>query len=256
VESRIEANILLMTATITPPPGARALARTDPVARLRDYISALRFYLSLGAPLERIVFCENSGSDIEPLRSLARQLGADDRVEFLVFNGLDFPPEYGRAYGELRLVRHAMGHSRLIREAGEMAVIWKVTGRYIVRNLQRIVATRPAGVDLYFNARRWPRRWIDLYLLAWTPAGYARGIDGLREVVREDADLISAETKVWDLLVDHPDPTLRTRPRLAIEPRIEGVRGVDNHAYQRSAKDEVKRLLRSAARVMIPWLWI
>jgi hypothetical protein len=41
------------------------------------------------------------------------------RVVFVVFDGWDHPPEYGRGYGEFRLIDHAMGHSRRLRQLGQ-----------------------------------------------------------------------------------------------------------------------------------------
>jgi hypothetical protein len=40
-------NVLLLTATVTPPPGVPSLQRTNPAERLRDYEEALSFYLPL-----------------------------------------------------------------------------------------------------------------------------------------------------------------------------------------------------------------
>src|SRR3954471_4308953 len=73
--------VLILTATITPPPGVPILARTDPQLRLQDYIDALKFYLAVpNHVLDRIIFAENSGSDLSKLRALAEE--SDKRVEF------------------------------------------------------------------------------------------------------------------------------------------------------------------------------
>ena len=81
-------HILLMTATITPH-NAPNLVRTDPVARLKDYEAALRFYLDLiDCPLYGIVFVENSDSDVTTLRKLVANRGLADRVEFLCNYGV------------------------------------------------------------------------------------------------------------------------------------------------------------------------
>ena len=97
-------NVLLLTATITPPAGVPLLARTDPKARLQDYEKGLQFYLQfINKGIDAIVFAENSNSDVSTLKNIVTQSGLQDAVEFLVFGGLDYPPSYGRAYGNLNL---------------------------------------------------------------------------------------------------------------------------------------------------------
>src|SRR4051794_13494247 len=96
-------NVLLLTATVRPPAGMPALARTDSDARLNDYCRGLEHYIRLlGRCLDAIVFAENSASDLSRLRDLARAAKVEDRVEFVSFDGLDHPPAYGRGYGEFK----------------------------------------------------------------------------------------------------------------------------------------------------------
>ncbi|HEX5245081.1 MAG TPA: hypothetical protein VFW23_17615, partial [Tepidisphaeraceae bacterium] len=107
--------ILLMTATIRPPAGARALKVRDPAVRLAEYDSALSFYCGLlGRGIDQIVFAENSEAELEPLRNRVAELGHFAGVEFLSFNGLDYPPQFGRGYGEFKLIDYAMAHSRFL----------------------------------------------------------------------------------------------------------------------------------------------
>src|SRR5271163_719669 len=97
-------HILLMTATITPH-NAPSLVRVDPAARLRDYETALGFYLSLiDCPLHGIVFAENSDSDVTTLRQLVAAAGLTDRLEFLCNYGVHHYSERLRPYGEFKLL--------------------------------------------------------------------------------------------------------------------------------------------------------
>jgi hypothetical protein len=94
------ANYLLLTATVTPPPNVPELARTDPAERMGDYVQAMGFYTGLIGPVfDKIVFAENSASDLEPVRDAVEASGVSDRVEFVSCHGLDYPAEYGRGYG-------------------------------------------------------------------------------------------------------------------------------------------------------------
>ena len=154
-----------MTATITPLPGIPVLARTDPKARLQDYQEALAFYSGLlGGCFDAIVFAENSNSDVSPLIAASSKRRHFDKLEFISFYGLDYEPKHGRGYGEFRLVDHAISTSKLLRSDD---VIWKVTGRYIVKNIERIVDLRPPDSDLYCHLRNYPYRLCELYLMAW-----------------------------------------------------------------------------------------
>src|ERR1700691_3034022 len=110
-------NILLMTATITPPPGAILLSRANPKDRLNDYIAALQFYSGLSSKLfSAIVFVENSESDLTALRKIAETSSLP--IEFLSFNGLSYPPQWGRAYGEFHLFDYAMDNSTTLKTMG------------------------------------------------------------------------------------------------------------------------------------------
>jgi hypothetical protein len=248
-------HILLLTATITPLAGINNLSYTDPAKRLQDYMTALEFYLAMLRPNERIVFCENSGSDLSALKALAQRMNAADRVEFLGFYGNDFPPNYGRGYGEFKLVDHAMSHSEMIRSAPqESVIIWKVTGRYIVHNLRQIIDTRPARSQLYCNYRDHPKRgWMDLYLLAWTPATYREHIEGVYPKLMDDPGgrPVTAE----HLMREHLTETSFKGPfRFKRTPRLVGTRGADGAGYHLSGHG--KYLLRSLMAKLAPWVWV
>ena len=167
-------HILLMTATITPH-NAPNLVRTDPVARLKDYEAALRFYLDLiDCPLYGIVFVENSDSDVTTLRKLVANRRLADRVEFLCNYGVHHYSERVRPYGEFKLLDYAMTASQIVREAGPAHVVWKITGRYIVKNLRSVIDGAPASFDAYVDMKNSPMRWMDMRLMAWTKEGYDR----------------------------------------------------------------------------------
>ena len=148
-------NILLLTATIQPPAGVPLLARTNSAARLDDYAKSLRFYLTLlGKCFDAIVFAENSAYNLSVLRELARAAQVDNRVEFISCFGLDIPPSYARAYGEFKLVDHTVANSSFLgRDDGQ--IVWKCTGKYLVRNLDLIVRERPRVCDVYCHMRKY-----------------------------------------------------------------------------------------------------
>jgi hypothetical protein len=131
-----------------------ALARTDPNLRLQDYKTTLRAYLSLldGGSIDRIVFAENSNADLTELKTLAAEAGVGDRVEFVSFYGLDFDPAKGRGFGEFKLIDHAMSTAECLRDNADV-VVWKCTGRYFVRNLEKLIRKTTVPFDVLCHCR-------------------------------------------------------------------------------------------------------
>jgi hypothetical protein len=247
-------NILLMTATITPLPGIPVLARTDPKARLQDYQASLAFYSGLlGGCFDAIIFAENSNSDVSSLIAASKKRGHFDSLEFISFYGLDYEPKHGRGYGEFRLVDHVVSTSKLLRSDD---VIWKVTGRYIVKNIERIVASRPPASDLYCHLRNYPYRMSELYLMAWTRRGYEALIKGIYPKLSNDIipGKYTVEETLFREAVDRASGTTNIVPRFKVVPVVQGVQGWDNRQFSNpwSIKIAGKRI----ANILIPSLWI
>ena len=248
-------HVLLLTATVTPPAGVPALARVDVADRRADYRRAFSGYLDLLTNgVDRIVFAENSESDISDLADLASEKGAGDRVEFLSFNGLDYPPRHGRAHGEFRLIDHVVAHSATIRDGDPDQTVWKMTGRYLVKNLSAMIARCPNRFDLYCNLRDYPRRWADMFLMAWSWRGYQEFLRGLAPHFREDLSRESPE-QAFRRLVDEARTRIRVVPRFRQIPVIDGIRGYDNKHYSEGS-GAWKHVARRAALSFAPWFWI
>ena len=250
-------NILLMTATINPLKGIPSLARTDPVLRLGDYAKGLAYYLGLlGQGLDGIVFVENSDYDISSLKKLAEAAGAADRVEFISFFGLDYPPAYGRGYGEFKLVDHGHANSRLLRQDDDL-ITWKCTGRYLIRNLDQIVRKRPKSFDIYCHMRDYRYPLCELYLLAWNRKGYESAIRGVYTKLRNDitSGQHTVEEGLFRKVIEALPADVRVVKRFRQVPLVDGVRGWNNTSYS-SRPWHMKILVRRIARTLLPWLWI
>jgi hypothetical protein len=243
-------HILLLTATITPR-NAPELARADPVARLHDYEASLSYYLKMiDNPLHGIVFVENSDSDVSSLRRSADRAGLTDRVEFLCNYGSFTYAEWGRAYGEFKLLDYAMTNSSMVRDADKEAVVWKVTGRYKVLNLRTMIHRAPVNLDVYVDLKDRPLRWMDMRLMAWTPKGYDVVFLRVADAIGKDFN----ERAMRENMPEHLDGVTLVR-RFCIEPRIDGIRGYDNANYSRGL-NLMKYYVRSFTRICAPWLWI
>lgn len=247
-------NVLLLTATITPPQGVTNLARVDPAVRLDDYCRAFDFYCRalVDGTITKLIFAENSGSDISRLRELAEKHGVSGSTEFMCHPAMDDPPEYGRGYGEFKLIDKVMKSSSLIRNLQAHESIWKVTGRYVLRNLPAIIATRPPDADFYCHCRDIPIAWIELYVLCWNKTAYAEFLDGIYLQLQENRLRTPCE-QGFRRLVDAS--TLRSVivKRFRTIPRLEGYRGVDGQRYETM---NLKLTMRKLANTFAPWLWI
>ena len=236
--------VLLLTATITPPSDAPRIARTDPAQRLQDYRRALEFYRQrCGSTFSRIVFADNSGSDLSVLQQDSR----DHPVEFLS-TVQDHPAEYGRAYGEMRLIEYALQHSSSI---GADDTVWKCTGRYRLLNVDRLVARRP-DVDLYVHCRNRPYPLCEMFSLAFNRRGSDAVFEAAKaERVRQTDAPYSSEVGFRKLIDEAP---VSKRQRFTDTPVIDGIRAYDNTAFNTGVS--LKLLVRRVANVVAPWYWI
>lgn len=250
----VSPSVLLLTATVAPDPAMPVLRVRDPASRRREYERAFAFYLGLPPELvSGIVLAENSGADLTPFAEIAARRGMADRVELLPVSAA--PPALGRGVGEAHIIDEAMGGSVLLRAAGPDQGIWKVTGRYMVCNLRRLIARRPA-TDLYVNLRRRPQTWCVTYAYAFTRRGYERYLADATERFRPSAevDLVTeyAMGRYVEELLGRGEPIV---PRFAAEPRLDGVRAWDQESY-RSPRQRLKYLARVSARRTLPGLWV
>jgi hypothetical protein len=175
-------------------------------------------------------------------------------VEFLSFYGLDYPAWCSRGYGEFRLLDYATTRSAVLARLPADAVVWKVTGRYAVRNMATMVRTAPPGYDLYCDLKDWPMPWADLRLYSFTPGGYDRWLRGVYAKVSQAQSRCSAEV----ILRRHLGtvlPDQRIVPRFRTEPLVDGIRGLDGRSYL-SAKHVGKYLVRAVARAVVPSFWV
>lgn len=246
--------ILIMTATVKPPPDALQLTRVDASLRMNDYCEALAYYLSLltGGILSGIVFAENSNHDLSPLTQLVADKGMGAKVEFIGFNGLDYPSSYGRGHGEFKLLDYAMHHSEMIQKAASSTEIWKITGRYQVLNFAEILARRPIASDIWIHCRNHPKRWADMYLMGWRKDYYLNNMVGLYREFNDGVLHISAEV-VFRKFIDRLAKGTNVSQRIIPVPDLVGIRGIDSSSYERQ---RWKFFVRALAARLLPKWWI
>lgn len=246
---------ILMTATLTPP--ATAVARSDSATRLHDYLEALTFYLSLPTSrFDRIVFADNSASDLTPLLELAERENRDKRVELLSFQANDHNPALGKAYGEFRILDTALAASACLRPDDH---VWKTTGRLRCLNIEaldRAITKEYCLVCDLFNvpfvrSGGWRDRGrIDLRLFRFQPVAYDRWFRGARRDGPEPFD----EKSIYEIIVAARREA-SVCPRLPIQPMIAGISGRTQRDYL-SPRQRFKDGIRGVSRRIVPWLWL
>jgi hypothetical protein len=255
--SDVSPALLVMTATINPYSNVIASDRNDPAVRVNDYCEALEFYLRECKLIDRIVFIENSDSDLTPLEQLANRHRRDKRVEFLSFYGQDYPAEYTKGHGELWSLDHAFRNSRLISELDNDGKCWKVTGRYKATNLDELIRTAPLSYDLYADFRFW-KKLVDVRLFSFSRGGYERLLLGRYPELTG----IILEKYFFDrfapLIEEKGENVARIIPELAYVPRIEGIGAFQNMNYMKGKLRliyQVRSIFQFFKRMLRPRRW-
>jgi hypothetical protein len=247
-------NIVLLTATVSPPAGVPALSITDPEERYKEYITAFEFYLNkMSQGIDGLLFIENSGADISEFREIASRREFYNRVECLSFLDRESASGHGRAYGEFRIIDYAMRASSFVREYNR-AIVWKVSGRYKIINIERLISSTPKNCDFVCNCRNLPIRWVDMYLIGWNRRGYEACIDGVYSLLDEEKIRVPPEI-VWRDRVDAAARHLRVVRRFRVVPIISGRRGFDGTEYD-GLRYRLKTRARAFALRFLPFLWI
>lgn len=247
---------LVMSATLTPP--SNAVARADPQDRLRDYVEAMRYYLSLSeSVIDRILFIDNSASDLTPLYQLASEVPHTKDVELISFAGNDHPYQYGKAYGEFKLMDFGLEKSTLF---SPKDVVWKTTGRLKFLNLSEIRSSC-AGLsfDILCDLHNVPwvgsGKWrncqnMDLRVFAFRMSAY----DSLLRGLWQDREKGFDAEFFYHWMLDNRT-TFRVIPRFPLQPRLQGISGRHQRDYQ-SSLQRTKDTIRGLSRIVTPWLWL
>ena len=148
-----ENNIVLLLTACIDPRNVVAVARRDITIRLEDYKLALKHWLK-DRNIKKIVFCENSGHDLKELQNIYHNENQfNTQVEFLLFEGQNFPSHLGKGYGEMGIISFAVQNSQLISRA---VYVLKVTGRLYIPNIGQLLKHIDCSqsIDIYCDLRK------------------------------------------------------------------------------------------------------
>jgi hypothetical protein len=157
---------VLLTATIrcanTP-----LVERADAKLREADYRWALRGWLETKG-LDTLIFCENSGAPLDDLRDFAtRQNRVGASLVFLSCSKNSGAREFGKGYGEIEIIRHAINHTP---DIDLHRLILKVTGRYRARNAEQLLRELRSTHEDILCSLRLNLTTADSRIFAITPA--------------------------------------------------------------------------------------
>lgn len=213
--------IILLTACINPD-GMLYTTLNDCEERKKQYVNAIRYYLSTTSL--SIVFVENTNTDISNIFLEEIKKG---RLECLTFKG-NLNKKRGKGYGECEIIRYALEKSSLLNNGYNNRIV-KITGRLIVKNLKILIRMHSfllphnsiicaINSDLSFPDSRCIIAPIDFYEL------FARKIDDI-----DDSIGYYFEHALLDTIIIEKEYPFSP---FFIQPDIEGISGSTGEIYK------------------------
>lgn len=249
--------------------------------RERMYVETLNIYIDgiMQNEAQDIVFAENSGWDLEHLKS---QLHPYDSRR-LIF--ISLPPECfdiskGKGYNELLMMNMAIEQCRVLLDAGGFV---KVTGRYPFYNLSYFVDQASKAIEngsvLYCDVK--DHRLYDWLRLGWSGHSFYAPLYGVRidyylqsiaprykDLNDYDGHMVEGELyKLMKQEMAHGISKWRGDigrgkivARFKREPVCGGLQGsriaaVSFALDQNDWKSKLKRFIGNSIRILTPWFW-
>ncbi|MBF4562782.1 hypothetical protein ITJ43_11590 [Microbacterium sp. VKM Ac-2870] len=238
--------VLLLTATVTPHPQMGALVVRAPDERFEQYRAAFGHLVSSGATelFDAIVLCENSGFPLERFDDVFADSQAT--VVYAPVAMDESAGKYGRGYSEMLLIDRALEQVGDV--VGEGDRIWKLTGRYQIKNLAKVVSTSTSSADVVVSLRKYPSKWADLYLFGFNLRAWRALSAHLDELKAASGSVV-----MYDLIDGLSAQGIEVTARLGAEPILAGVRGHDQRNYD-SGTQRLKRRARQFLHIVAPGL--
>lgn len=215
--------IILLTATVNP--GNMAFTKLiDSALRREQYISSLNYWLkTTDLP---IVFIENSGTDL----SNEIDKNFSDRVEFLTFNGNNYPAELGKGFGEMKCLQYVSEKSLFYKNSD---FVFKVTGRNRVLNFKKIYRhyLQTNDMYIYLDLKR-SLSFADSRVFGFNPHFLIEYLLKRQNEVNDSENRFfenSLAKAALDAIIDG-----RKFEQFSFYPEVTGISGTDNKAYNQS----------------------
>ena len=69
------------------------------------------------------------------------------------------------------MIDYAIKNSKVLSDY-ENVHLWKITGRYSVLNLTKVIKCSPKEYSIYCDLKTMPDSWLDLRFMSYTPLGF------------------------------------------------------------------------------------
>ena len=232
---------------------APELAHRDPELRLRDYLAGLDFYLRQlrDRVFDRLLFVENSAFGTQVFEDRAAAAGLAGRSEFISYDGMSGQPQLPRFQAECLLMLHAVRNAACLRGRPDMRV-WKVTGRYIVRNIAAIVRDAPSRLDFTLQCRNRNGGETAEFAVVGLSAEKAEMV--LERIVNHKGFAELNEYLVRRMIDDGEFDDIILQPRLAHVPNISGTRGNDGSNFD-GLRARTAYVRQVAMSLLFPGRW-
>jgi hypothetical protein len=154
--NRFNSRTLLLTWTIAPSNWISKFNyknSLDPKKRLKEYENSIKYYIE-DSLFEKIVFCENSNYSCENRKTEMYKFAKDNnkKLEILQFQwNVEKTLELSYSYWEGECIDYAYENSDLLKGSLNR---WKITWRYIIKNINDLIKTSDRYENLLF---RWLR---------------------------------------------------------------------------------------------------
>ncbi len=249
--------VLLLTASVNPNnmPGAVS----SPSGRLSDYVKAFSFYVRNFPRIGKIVFADNSGWPLDAVREAGLDNPHRKKLEFLSMDENSYPREFGKGFGEHKLISAALEHSSLIRGSGYVA---KMTGRIFLINMDKLLDRIAPSVDISCDLRDhafyellglpFCGRYCDTRFIVFRPDFFMEHLRGLASDHRHGN--FGLEVNYYKV-IKPLEVSDKVSCRFQIEPRFRGLAGHGNKNYS-GAKEIAKQTARGITRRFFPGLRI
>jgi len=206
---------------------------TDINERLSQYLNSIDFAITHYQLITDIVFCENTGFifDYAPLKEKALANGKN--LEIISFKG-DYTliEKKGKGFGEGEIIKYALNTSKIL---AEYSAFFKLTGRLIVKNMDRIVATTKSENSFIYHPKtiyRMPVDHIETFFYKVDKTIYIENlIDAFEEV--DESCYRYLEHIFYERLFNFNLLSFK------IAPQISGISGTSGDSYLSGAKATV-----------------
>jgi hypothetical protein len=248
--------LVVLTGCIDPSQGWVKIPRGDPVVRLRDYQTALRFWLRHPDPrLRDILFLDNSGYPLDTLRELTEQENAlAKKVELLSFQCNEYPAGVHYGYAELALLDTGLSRSAL---AVECPYFVKATGRLTFPRISRLLDRLPESYWFAVDCRHHrpngkPQHVATTQLMLFATDFYRGNLCDIKDKLG-DPPMKHIENLFYEELIPyHGDPRAILRWPVSVDPAGLSAFGKNYRGLGQRLKNRARMFLR----VLAPGWWV